>query len=147
MSRPKVEVIAGINLPMLIKLARVRDERRSPRPSPTPRTPAANTSPSPARCSPANERRRQRTAIRRASAPVVRDLEIINKRGLHARASAKFVQMVEHFDAEVTVTRGHETVGGTSIMGLMMLAAAPGTSITVMRPAAQAAEVLDALER
>ena len=58
-------------------------------------------------------------------------LEICNKKGLHARASAKFVQTVEQFDAEVTVTRGHETVGGTSIMGLMMLAAGPGTTITV----------------
>ena len=62
---------------------------------------------------------------------VSRELPIINKRGLHARASAKFVQMVERFDAEVWVTRGGETVGGTSIMGLMMLAAGPGTTITV----------------
>ena len=53
-----------------------------------------------------------------------RELLIINKRGLHARASAKFVQMVEKFEAEVWVTRGGETVGGTSIMGLMMLSAA-----------------------
>jgi phosphocarrier protein len=60
-----------------------------------------------------------------------RTVEITNKKGLHARASAKFVQAVENFDAEVTVTRGSETVGGTSIMGLMMLAAGPGTSITV----------------
>ena len=56
-----------------------------------------------------------------------RIVEITNKKGLHARASAKFVQAVEGFDAEVTVTRGSETVGGTSIMGLMMLAAGPGT--------------------
>ena len=58
---------------------------------------------------------------------VSRELPIINKRGLHARASAKFVQMVERFNAEVWVTRGSETVGGTSIMGLMMLSAGPGT--------------------
>ena len=58
-------------------------------------------------------------------------LEIVNKKGLHARASAKFVQTVEQFDADVRVTRGGETVGGTSIMGLMMLAAGPGTTITV----------------
>ena len=57
---------------------------------------------------------------------ISRELLIINKRGLHARASAKFVQMVERFNAEVWVTRGNETVGGTSIMGLMMLAAGPG---------------------
>jgi phosphocarrier protein HPr len=62
---------------------------------------------------------------------VVREIPIVNKRGLHARASAKFVKMVETFDAEVTVTRGSETVGGTSIMGLMMLSAGPGTTITV----------------
>jgi len=56
---------------------------------------------------------------------VSREVPIINKRGLHARASAKFVQMVERFDAEVWVTKGSETVGGTSIMGLMMLSAGP----------------------
>ena len=58
-------------------------------------------------------------------------LEIVNKKGLHARASAKFVQTVERFDADVRVTRGSETVGGTSIMGLMMLGGRPGTTITV----------------
>jgi phosphocarrier protein HPr len=70
-----------------------------------------------------------------------RELPIINKRGLHARASAKFVQMVERFNAEVWVTRGGETVGGTSIMGLMMLSAGPGTTITVsaIGPEAEAA--------
>jgi phosphocarrier protein HPr len=78
-------------------------------------------------------------------APVVRVLEICNKRGLHARASAKFVQTVEKFDADVKVTRGHEVVGGTSIMGLMMLAAGPGTTITVEATGNQAAEVVDAL--
>ena len=60
-----------------------------------------------------------------------REIPIINKRGLHARASAKFVQLVERFNAEIWVTRGGETVGGTSIMGLMMLSAGPGTSILV----------------
>ncbi|MBR0974667.1 MULTISPECIES: HPr family phosphocarrier protein [Bradyrhizobium] len=62
---------------------------------------------------------------------ISKELLIINKRGLHARASAKFVQMVERFNAQIWVTRGGETVGGTSIMGLMMLAAGPGTTITV----------------
>ena len=72
---------------------------------------------------------------------VSRELLIINKRGLHARASAKFVQTVERFSAEVWVTRGSETVGGTSIMGLMMLSAAPGTTIVVsaIGPEAEAA--------
>ncbi len=59
------------------------------------------------------------------------ELSIVNKRGLHARASAKFVQMVERFAADVSVTRNGETVGGNSIMGLMMLAAGIGTTITV----------------
>ena len=76
---------------------------------------------------------------------VVRVLEICNKKGLHARASAKFVQTVERFDAEVKVTRGQETVGGTSIMGLMMLAAGPGTFITVEASGPEAAEAVEAL--
>ncbi len=77
--------------------------------------------------------------------PVVRQLEICNRKGLHARASAKFVQTVEQFDADVKVTRGNETVGGTSIMGLMMLAAGPGTTITVAATGKQAVAVIDAL--
>jgi phosphocarrier protein HPr len=81
-----------------------------------------------------------------APAPTVkRVLEICNKKGLHARASAKFVMTVEQFDAQVFVTRGSERVGGTSIMGLMMLAAGPGTSITVEASGPQAAEVVEAL--
>lgn len=78
---------------------------------------------------------------------IVRDLSIINQKGLHARASAKFVLTVEKFDAEVRVTRCGETVGGTSIMGLMMLSAAPGTTITVEASGPQAAEVIAALEK
>lgn len=74
-----------------------------------------------------------------------RIVEITNKKGLHARASAKFVQAVEGFDAEVTVTRGSETVGGTSIMGLMMLAAGPGTSITIKASGKDAAEAMTAI--
>jgi phosphocarrier protein HPr len=72
---------------------------------------------------------------------VAREIPITNKRGLHARASAKFVQLVERFNAEVSVTRNGETVGGTSIMGLMMLSAGPGTSIVVsaIGPEAEAA--------
>ena len=74
-----------------------------------------------------------------------REIPIINKRGLHARASAKFVQMVERFNAEVWVTRGGETVGGTSIMGLMMLSAAPGTTITVSAIGPEAQAAVDAI--
>jgi phosphocarrier protein len=77
---------------------------------------------------------------------IVKHLPIINQRGLHARASAKFVQTVEKFDADVRVTRCGETVGGTSIMGLMMLAAGPGTSITVTASGNEGAAVMAALE-
>jgi phosphocarrier protein HPr len=81
-----------------------------------------------------------------ASGPITRVMKIINQKGLHARASAKFVQTVEKFDAEVRVSRGGEVVGGTSIMGLMMLAASPGTSITVEASGKDAYAVVDALE-
>lgn len=80
-----------------------------------------------------------------AAGALARDVTIINKKGLHARASAKFVQLAEQFDAAITVTRGHESVGGTSIMGLMMLAAAPGCSIRIEASGNQAAQALDAL--
>jgi phosphocarrier protein HPr len=76
---------------------------------------------------------------------VVRELAICNRKGLHARASAKFVQTVEKFDADVRVMRCGETVGGTSIMGLMMLAASPGTTITVEATGKEAADVIEAL--
>ncbi|MES2031694.1 MAG: HPr family phosphocarrier protein [Pseudomonadota bacterium] len=79
------------------------------------------------------------------SGSVSREIPITNKRGLHARASAKFVQMVERFNADVTVTRNGETVGGTSIMGLMMLSAGPGTSILVAAKGAEAEAALDAI--
>jgi phosphocarrier protein len=82
-------------------------------------------------------------------APVVtlsRDLLIVNKRGLHARASAKFVQTVEGYDAEIHVSKDGMTVGGTSIMGLMMLAASTGSSVSVTSSGPQAQEALDALD-
>ncbi len=83
-----------------------------------------------------------------AEAPALsREVIICNKKGLHARASAKFVQLAEQFDAAITVTRGHESVGGTSIMGLMMLAAAPGCSIRIEASGHQAADALEALCR
>ncbi|MCY1665344.1 HPr family phosphocarrier protein [Rhizobium sp. SL86] len=74
-----------------------------------------------------------------------RELLIINKRGLHARASAKFVQTVEGFDAQIQVSKDGMTVGGTSIMGLMMLAASPGCTIEVTASGQQAEAALDAL--
>ena len=73
------------------------------------------------------------------------EVTIRNRKGLHARASAKFVKCAESFDATVRVMRDGQTVGGTSIMGLMMLAAAPGTQIKVEASGAQAADVMDAL--
>ena len=78
---------------------------------------------------------------------VVRELTICNKKGLHARASARFVQTVEKFDAEVRVMRCGETVGGTSIMGLMMLAAAPGTVIELAATGPQAEAAVTALTK
>ena len=81
-----------------------------------------------------------------ASEPIVRSIGIVNMRGLHARASAKFVQLVSAYDAEVVVEKDGAKVGGTSIMGLMMLAASPGSSITVSATGNQAREVMDALQ-
>ncbi len=80
-----------------------------------------------------------------AEGTLAREIDIVNKRGLHARAAAKFVQTVEQFRAEVTVTRCGETVGGTSIMGILMLAAAPGTSIRVTAKGPEAEAALDAV--
>lgn len=80
-----------------------------------------------------------------AAEPLTRRLDIINKRGLHARASAKFVQLAASFDAEITVSKDGSSVGGTSIMGLMMLAASPGCCIMVSATGPQAVEALNAL--
>ena len=77
---------------------------------------------------------------------VVRVIRIVNEKGLHARASAKFVQLVEKFDADVRVIRCGESVGGTSIMGLMSLAAARGTDITVDAVGEQAEAVVAAID-
>jgi len=83
-----------------------------------------------------------------ANAPgaVTRVMKIVNEKGLHARASAKFVQTVEKFDAAVRVSRNGESAGGDSIMGLMMLAAGIGTSITVTAIGPEAQEAISALD-
>jgi phosphocarrier protein HPr len=73
------------------------------------------------------------------------DLLITNKRGLHARAAARFVKCAERFDAEITVSKDQTTVGATSIMGLMMLAAAPGSYIRVCAQGPDAKSALAAL--
>jgi phosphocarrier protein HPr len=72
-------------------------------------------------------------------------LEIVNEKGLHARASAKFVECVERFDARAAVSRDGMTVSGDSIMGLMMLGAAWGTHIEVEVEGAEAAKLAAAL--
>jgi phosphocarrier protein HPr len=79
-------------------------------------------------------------------AALMRDFEIVNQRGLHARASAKFVQVTSAFDASAEVEKDGIRVGGQSIMGLMMLAAGTGSTIRVFASGPQAAELLDALE-
>ncbi|MCG5243164.1 HPr family phosphocarrier protein [Azospirillum doebereinerae] len=70
---------------------------------------------------------------------------ITNQRGLHARASAKFVKLVATFEAEITVRRGESVVSGESIMGLMMLAAGPGTTVELRARGNQAEEAMAAL--
>lgn len=75
-----------------------------------------------------------------------REIPIVNQRGLHARASARFVQTVERFNAEVSVSRCGETVGGTSIMGLLMLAAGPGSTIRVTARGPEAEAALAAID-
>ncbi len=73
------------------------------------------------------------------------DVTIRNKKGLHARASAKFVKCAEEFSARVSVSRDGQAVGGTSIMGLLTLAASQGTTITIVAEGADAREALIAL--
>lgn len=80
------------------------------------------------------------------SSKLIRVMTIQNVKGLHARASSRFVQTVEKFDAEVTVSKDGSTVGGTSIMGLMMLAATKGTQIEVSAHGDDADAALDAIE-
>ncbi len=72
-------------------------------------------------------------------------LHIVNEKGLHARASAKFVEVVEEFDATAQVTKDGMTVSGDSIMGLLMLAASRGTSIEVSTSGPAAAALAEAL--
>jgi phosphocarrier protein HPr len=76
---------------------------------------------------------------------VTRTVEIVNERGLHARASAKFVKLASEFDAEVTVTRDGASVDARSIMGLMMLAAGPGCCIEITADGPDAKAAVDAL--
>ncbi|WP_375175733.1 HPr family phosphocarrier protein [Pseudooceanicola sp.] len=80
------------------------------------------------------------------SQTVRRVLNIVNEKGLHARASAKLVEVVEAFDARAEICRDGMTAGGDSIMGLLMLAASKGTSIEVETSGPDADALADALE-
>ena len=81
------------------------------------------------------------------SAAVSKTVEIANQRGLHARASAKFVKLAAAFDAQVSVSKDGSTVDARSIMGLMMLAAGLGCCIEIAATGPQAQEALDALSQ
>lgn len=76
---------------------------------------------------------------------VVQTFQIINRKGLHARATAKLVQCIDGFNAEVTISRCGETVGGNSIMGILTLGAGPGMTITVTASGAEAGQAIAAI--
>jgi phosphocarrier protein HPr len=76
---------------------------------------------------------------------MMRELRIVNEKGLHARASARFVKVTEQYEAHVEVSKDGNTVSGDSILGLMTLGASLGTSIAVSASGPQAEAVLDAL--
>jgi phosphocarrier protein HPr len=80
-----------------------------------------------------------------ASGEARRKAVICNRRGLHARAAAKFVKLAFEFNAEITVAKGESAVSGRSIMGLMMLAAGPGTEIELAARGPDAERAVDAL--
>jgi len=76
-----------------------------------------------------------------------REVEIVNARGLHARAAAKVVKLAERFDAEITFSHDGQTVSATSIMDLLLLAAAPGSRVLIQASGPEAEEALEALAR
>ncbi len=78
---------------------------------------------------------------------IERSLKIVNEKGLHARASAKFVELVEHHDATAEVEKDGERVSGDSIMGLLMLGASRGSTILVRTSGAAAEALMEALAR
>jgi phosphocarrier protein HPr len=77
---------------------------------------------------------------------VRRTMTILNRRGLHARAAARFVKLAAQYDADISVAKNGTVVSGLSIMGLMMLAAGPGAEIEIRASGAQAVEAIDALD-
>ena len=155
MEQARVEVIAGVNLPMLIKLgaacaARASGDRGHQRPGGRPQIHQR-------RQHPAQRRQRPRTQMSRPPAGgdpagglapdgVLRlEVTIVNRRGLHARAAARFVKVAEQFAAEVEVAKDDLVVGGTSILGLMMLAAAAGSILELRARGREAEPALEAL--
>ena len=76
---------------------------------------------------------------------LVRHMEIVNRKGLHARATAKLVQCIDRFDCDVLISKGGETVGGASIMGILTLGAGIGSTITIVAKGSEAKPALDAL--
>jgi phosphocarrier protein len=76
---------------------------------------------------------------------VICEVEIVNKKGLHARATAKFVQCASRFESDISVTRSGETVGGTSIMGILTLGAGIGSKVTLIAKGPDAEEAINAL--
>jgi len=76
---------------------------------------------------------------------VICEVEIVNKKGLHARATAKFVQCAGRFQSDISVTRSGETVGGTSIMGILTLGAGIGSKVTLIAKGPDAEEAINAL--
>jgi phosphocarrier protein HPr len=89
--------------------------------------------------------RRARTIAASGIYQCLSEVSIVNKKGLHARASAAFVKAAEQFDAEVQVSKDGQTVSGTSIMGLLMLGAGPGSTIMIETEGPEAEEALEAL--
>jgi len=76
-----------------------------------------------------------------------REVVICNQRGLHARAAARFVKLAEQFESEIWVERDGQSVSGRSIMGLMMLAAGPGSPVLLSAPGRDAVAAIAALAR
>ncbi len=85
--------------------------------------------------------------IRGPARPVARQVTIVNERGLHARAAVKFVKCAARFKAEIVVAKDGTAVSGRSIMGLLMLAAAPGCTLRISAEGPEAAPAVDALSR
>ncbi len=134
MNDAHIEVIAGVNLPMLIKLGLVAGQHqpgtgRDPGPGRGPQVYLCRKPGLGRKMSSENAKPADIGDCPEFEAPedvLVRTLEIVNRKGLHARATAKLVQCIDGFDVAVTVSRCGETVGGTSIMGILTLGAGPG---------------------